>query len=88
MRTDRAAELIRRARQDVGMSQEALASAAHMQQPTISAYESGRQQPRAESLERILRAARTRPSIHRFPGSPRQSRSNVGIPAVITAILD
>lgn len=63
MRTDRAAELIRRARQDVGMSQEALASAAHMQQPTISAYESGRQQPRAESLERILRAARTRPSI-------------------------
>lgn len=63
MRTDRAAELIRRARRDIGMSQSALAAAADMQQPTISAYESGRQQPRAESLERILRAAQTRPSI-------------------------
>lgn len=63
MRTERAAELIRSARRDVGMSQTALAAAAGMQQPTISAYESGRQQPRAESLERILRAARTRPSI-------------------------
>jgi len=63
MRTDRAAEMIHRARLDVGMSQADLAQAAGMQQPTISAYESGRKQPRAESLERVLRAARLRPSI-------------------------
>ncbi|GGK98133.1 putative nucleotidyltransferase [Curtobacterium luteum] len=63
MRVDRAADLIKSARLDIGMSQAALASAAGMQQPTISAYESGRQQPRAESLERILRAAQIRPSI-------------------------
>jgi predicted nucleotidyltransferase len=63
MRMDRAAEMIRRARLDVGMSQADLARAAGMQQPTISAYESGRKQPRAESLDRVLRAARLRPSI-------------------------
>jgi predicted nucleotidyltransferase len=63
MRTEHAAELIRRARLDIGMSQADLARAAGMQQPTISAYESGRKQPRAESLERVLRAARLRPSI-------------------------
>jgi predicted nucleotidyltransferase len=63
MRVDRAAELIRAAREDIGMSQRTLASAAGMQQPTISAYESGRKVPRPESLQRILTAARTRPSI-------------------------
>ena len=60
---DRAAELIRAVREDAGMSQAALAAAAGMQQPTISAYESGRKRPRPESLRRILTAARTRPSI-------------------------
>ncbi|RDI02259.1 hypothetical protein DEU32_101163 [Curtobacterium sp. AG1037] len=63
MRTDRAADLLRAAREDVGMSQSALASAAGMQQPTISAYESARQHPRDETLQRLLRAARVRPSI-------------------------
>ncbi len=63
MRIERAAELIRAAREDVGMSQSSLAAAAGMQQPTISAYESGRKQPRPESLDRIMTAARTRPSI-------------------------
>lgn len=63
MRVERAAELIRAAREDVGLSQSALATAAGMQQPSISAYESGRKQPRPETLQRILRAARTRPSI-------------------------
>ncbi len=63
MRIDRAADLLRAAREDVGMSQSALASAAGMQQPTISAYESGRKQPRGETLARLLRAARVRPSI-------------------------
>lgn len=63
MRVERAAELIRAARTDVGLSQAELAAAAGMQQPTISAYESGRKQPRPESLSRIMAAARTRPSI-------------------------
>jgi len=63
VRIERAGELIRAAREDIGMSQSALAAAAGMQQPTISAYESGRKQPRPESLRRIMTAARTRPSI-------------------------
>jgi len=63
MRVERAAELIRAAREDLGLSQTGLAAAAGMQQPTISAYESGRKRPREESLRRILKAAHTRPSI-------------------------
>lgn len=63
MRTDKAAELIRFAREDIGMSQSDLARAAGVQQPTISAYESGRKRPRPESLQRLLAAARMRPSI-------------------------
>lgn len=63
MRVERAAQLIRAAREDLGLSQTSLAAAAGMQQPTISAYESGRKQPRLESLQRILAAAQTRPSI-------------------------
>jgi len=63
MRTDKAAELIRFAREDIGMSQSDLARVAGVQQPTISAYESGRKLPRVESLERLLTAARMRPSI-------------------------
>ena len=63
MRLEHAADLIRLAREDIGMTQTALARAAGMQQPTISAYESGRKQPRAESFERIMAAAQTRPSI-------------------------
>jgi predicted nucleotidyltransferase len=63
MRLDHAADLIRLAREDIGMTQTALARAAGMQQPTISAYEAGRKQPRAESFERIMTAAQTRPSI-------------------------
>jgi predicted nucleotidyltransferase len=60
--TDRTAELIMRAREDVGMTQAQLAHAAGMQQPTISAYESGAKRPRPETLRRITQAARLRPS--------------------------
>lgn len=63
MLLDRSAELIRAAREDIGMSQRDLARAAGMQQPTISAYENGRKRPRTESLERVLAAAKMRPSI-------------------------
>lgn len=57
------ARLIRLARDDVGMSQAELATAAGIQQPTISAYENGSKRPRPETLQTILRAARLRPSV-------------------------
>jgi predicted nucleotidyltransferase len=55
--------LIRLAREDAGMTQSELAYAAGVQQPTISAYESGSKVPQVETLRRLLKAARTRPSI-------------------------
>ncbi|ROQ40121.1 putative nucleotidyltransferase [Frondihabitans sp. PhB188] len=58
-----AALLIRRAREDIGQSQSELAASAGIQQPTISAYESGSKRPRPETLAKILRAARLRPSV-------------------------
>jgi predicted nucleotidyltransferase len=63
MRLEHAADLIRLAREDIGMTQTALARAAAVPQPAISAYEAGHRQPGAESLERIMTAAQTRPSI-------------------------
>lgn len=63
MRIDNAAELIRLARQDIGMSPSDLARATGVQPMTIAAYESGWEAPRAESLDRLLAAARMRPSI-------------------------
>ncbi|KQO62845.1 nucleotidyltransferase domain-containing protein [Curtobacterium sp. Leaf261] len=63
MRIERADELIRIAREDIGMTQSELARIAKMQQPTISAYESGAKRPRQETLQRVLAAARARPSV-------------------------
>ncbi|MDQ4502827.1 helix-turn-helix domain-containing protein [Sinomonas sp. ASV322] len=45
-----------------GLSQQRLAELSGVSQPNISAYESGRRTPRPETLERILRALRVRPS--------------------------
>jgi predicted nucleotidyltransferase/DNA-binding XRE family transcriptional regulator len=63
MTTKSLGTLIRLAREDVGMTQRELAAAAGIQQPTISAYESGAKVPQEETVRRLLRAARTRPSI-------------------------
>jgi len=63
MRTDRTAQLIRRARLDIGMSEDDLARSVDVPRSVIAAYESGRTHPSPESLERLLRAARLRPSI-------------------------
>ncbi|WP_323743240.1 helix-turn-helix domain-containing protein [Curtobacterium sp. VKM Ac-1395] len=63
MRTDRAAQLIRRARLDIGMSQDDLARSVDVPRSVVSAYEGGRAHPSSESLQRILRALRLRPSI-------------------------
>jgi len=62
-RVDRAAELIRAAREDIGFPQADLAEAAGMELLEVSDYESGRSRPHPESLDRILTAARIRPSI-------------------------
>jgi predicted nucleotidyltransferase/DNA-binding XRE family transcriptional regulator len=51
-----AAALIRQSRERAGLTQHQLAAAARTSQPTVAAYESGRQSPRADTLERLLAA--------------------------------
>lgn len=58
-----AAVLVRRAREDAGLSQRELADAAGLKQPNLAAIESGARDPSPELLHRILTAARLRPSI-------------------------
>ncbi len=48
--------LIRSARERAGLTQAELARRAGTSQPTIARYESGRSEPRASTLERILAA--------------------------------
>ncbi|MEV1129285.1 helix-turn-helix domain-containing protein [Agromyces sp. NPDC049794] len=62
-REESAAALVRRAREDAGMSQRELADRAGLKQPNLAAIESGAREPSSELLSRILRAARLRPSI-------------------------
>lgn len=52
-----AANLIKLARHEAGLSQRELARRAGTSQATMSAYESGRKQPSLETLARIIRAA-------------------------------
>ena len=52
-----AAVLLRTARRRSGHSLRALASAAGTSHPTLAAYEAGAKVPRADTLDRILRAA-------------------------------
>lgn len=52
-----AANLIKLARHDAGLSQRELARAAGTSQGAIAAYESGRRSPTLETLARIVRAA-------------------------------
>lgn len=58
-----AATLIRRVREDAGLSQRVLAELAGLKQPNLAAIESGSREPSPELLDRILKAARVRPSI-------------------------
>ena len=57
------ATLIRSARHRAGMTQAELAARAHTSAPTISAYEHGTKQPRADVLLRLLRAAGVEPAL-------------------------
>ena len=49
--------LIRMARREAGLSQQALATSAGTSQAAVSAYESGRRSPSVDTLCRILAAA-------------------------------
>lgn len=51
------------ARTRAGLSQSQLARRAGVPQPSLSAYEAGRVQPRPETLARILAATAERPSV-------------------------
>jgi len=51
-----AAELVRAARGRARLTQRALATRAGLPQPTIAAIERGRQDPRFETLSRLMRA--------------------------------
>jgi uncharacterized protein len=56
------AELIRSARTRSGLTQEELARRSGVQQPNIAAYERGQRRPSSSMLDRLLAAARPRPS--------------------------
>ena len=49
-------EFIREARRAAGITQVALATRARTSQPTLAAYESGRAEPRLETLQRLIEA--------------------------------
>ena len=49
-----AAELVRRARHSAGLTQRALARQSKIPQPTIAAIETGRQDPRFETLRALV----------------------------------
>lgn len=56
------AESIRTARERASLTQDELARLSGVRQPNIAAYESGRRQPSAQMLQRLLDAAKPRPS--------------------------
>lgn len=59
----RAADAIKQARHQAGLTQRALADRAGTSQATLSAYEAGRKQPAADTLRRLLAACGQRLSI-------------------------
>lgn len=52
----RAADILRAARAHAGLTQRALAERAGVPQPTVAAIETGKQDPRFRTLERLIRA--------------------------------
>ncbi len=84
-----AADFIRVARANAGLSQAALASRAGTSQPALSHYEAGRRQPTASTLDRILAAAGFRLAMApvslpaRSPTSAELARSGAQLSAVL-----
>ena len=60
-----AADLLRSARREAGLTQQELAERSRIRQPVISAYERGVRQPSVEALERLLTAMGRRLSLAR-----------------------
>lgn len=58
-----AAERVRSARIRAGLSQRELAQRSGVRQPNIAAIESGRSQPTADTVDKLLAAAAVRPSV-------------------------
>jgi len=63
-----AAELIRTARENAGMSQHELARRAGVAQPVVSAYENGRRDPGLAMLSKLIEASGHVVSIDVVPG--------------------
>ena len=63
-------ETLRRARQEAGLSQSALAARTGTSQATISAYESSRKRPSVDTLSRLLAATGRRLTVEK--GLPRE----------------
>lgn len=63
MDTSRAALLVKRAREDLGISQAELAERARTSQSAIAAIENGKRNVSEELLQRLMTAADVRPSI-------------------------
>lgn len=64
----RAARYVRDARLKAGLTQRALAERSGVPQPTIAAIESGRQDPRYATLDRLLRATGHDLDLVQLPG--------------------
>ncbi len=73
-----AGAVIREARQRAGLSQAELARRAHVAQPVISAYESGRREPGLSMLRKLVEASGHELSVGLLAGS--DSRACRGLP--------
>jgi transcriptional regulator with XRE-family HTH domain len=67
-----AAEILRTARRDAGLSQAELAARAGTSQATVSAYESGRKEPSLSTLSRLLDVTGTRLTVEPAPPQARE----------------
>lgn len=81
---------IRGDREAAGLTQAALARAAAVPQPNLSAYENGRRSPSPEVLDRIRRALQGRPSVrverHRIAMRDLISRHRASFPRLFGSI--
>jgi transcriptional regulator with XRE-family HTH domain len=64
----KAADLVRQARRDAGLSQRRLAVRSGVRQSAIARIESGRVVPRVDTLARLLQAAGATLEVQRRPG--------------------
>lgn len=63
-----ASELVRRARRGAGLTQRGLARRSGIPQPTIAAIETGRQDPRLETMRSLVRACGREVAVLLRPG--------------------